>query len=256
MTTGLNASHTWQVKGIGLGSEWRVGVQLQNDNIFNGLYSTAARQRISTTRQDHIVEQSVGVRLQNTTYWKPWFRTVAGLRADHVRFDVSSDDARGTTIRFDSKTNEAATPVPPLVRSRGAKVGVRPEIVPGLQSALSVYRLDFDSELVFLGDAGTTEAGRPSRRIGFEFSNYWRATRWLTLDADVAYAQVRFRRSDPAGDRIPGAVEGVASLALAVDRIGPYFGALQLRYFGPRPLIEDNSVRSHGTATLNGRIGP
>lgn len=161
----------------------------------------------------------------------------------------------GTTINFDPKTNEAATKVPPLVRSRGAEVGVRSEIVPGLQSALSIYRLDFDSELVFLGDAGTTEAGRPSRRIGFEFSNYWRATRWLTVDADVAYAQARFKGSDSAGDRIPGAVEGVASLALAVDRLGPYFGALQLRYFGPRPLIEDNSVRSRSTATLNGRIG-
>ena len=48
---------------------------------------------------------------------------------------------------------------------------------------------------------------------------------------------------------------GVASLALAVDKVGPYFGALQLRYFGPRPLTEDNSVRSQSTATLNGRIG-
>jgi hypothetical protein len=50
-------------------------------------------------------------------------------------------------------------------------------------------------------------------------------------------------------------VEGVASVALAVDNLGPWFGALQLRYFGPRPLIEDNSVRSKGTATLNGRVG-
>lgn len=59
----------------------------------------------------------------------------------------------------------------------------------------------------------------------------------------------------PQGDRVPEAVEGVASVALAVDHVGPYFGALQLRYFGPRPLIEDNSVRSRATTTLNGRIG-
>ena len=30
---------------------------------------------------------------------------------------------------------------------------------------------------------------------------------------------------------------------------------MQLRYFGPRPLIEDNSVRSKATRTINGRIG-
>jgi outer membrane receptor protein involved in Fe transport len=47
----------------------------------------------------------------------------------------------------------------------------------------------------------------------------------------------------------------VASIALAIDHVGPYFGALQLRHFGPRPLTEDNSVRSKGTTTLNGRIG-
>ena len=42
-------------------SDITVGVQLQNDNIFNGLYNTRARQRLSTTREDHIVETSVGV---------------------------------------------------------------------------------------------------------------------------------------------------------------------------------------------------
>ena len=70
-----------------------------------------------------------------------------------------------------------------------------------------------------------------------------------------AFAKARLRGFDPAGDRIPGAIEGVASLALAVDQRGPWFGALQLRYFGPRPLTEDNAVRSKSTATLNGRIG-
>ncbi|UUZ47403.1 hypothetical protein LP420_29480 [Massilia sp. B-10] len=44
----------------------------------------------------------------------------------------------------------------------------------------------------------------------------------------------------------------MASLALALDHIGPWFGALQWRYFGPRPLIEDNAVRSGATSTING----
>jgi outer membrane receptor protein involved in Fe transport len=106
-----------------------------------------------------------------------------------------------------------------------------------------------------VGDAGTTEAGRPSQRTGFEFSNYYKANKYLTIDADLAFARARFKDRDAAGQRIPGAVEGVASLALAVDNVGPWFGALQYRYFGPRPLIEDNSRRSRATSTLNGRIG-
>jgi outer membrane receptor protein involved in Fe transport len=115
--------------------------------------------------------------------------------------------------------------------------------------------VDFASELTFSGDAGDTQAGRPSRRVGFEFSNYYKVNKWLTVDADLAFAQARFRDFDPIGDHIPGAVEGVASVALAVDNLGPFFGALQYRYFGPRPLVEDNAVRSDKTATLNARIG-
>lgn len=70
-----------------------------------------------------------------------------------------------------------------------------------------------------------------------------------------ANARARFKDSNPAGNRITGAVEGVASLALSVDNIGPYFGSLQFRYFGPRPLIEDSSVRSGSTTTLNAKVG-
>ncbi|MGI9045800.1 MAG: TonB-dependent receptor domain-containing protein [Burkholderiales bacterium] len=134
---------------------------------------------------------------------------------------------------------------------------MRSAIVPGLQSSLALYVLDFASELVFVGDAGNTEAGRKSRRIGFEFANFYKPTDWLIIDADIAFARARFRGDDAdgAGDRIPGAIEGVATLGATVDNLGPYFGALQLRYFGPRPLIEDNSVRSSQTTLLSARIG-
>jgi outer membrane receptor protein involved in Fe transport len=292
---GMNASHTWPATLLGKEAENTIGMQLQNDSIVNGLFNTAARQRLSTTRADHIVESSVGLHAENTTRWTDGFRTVAGVRQDFYRFNVSSDnplnsgkandgitspklslifgpwnkteyylnlgtgfhsnDARGTTITVDPATGTAAERVVPLVKSRGAELGVRTEIIPGLQSSLAVYQLDFDSELLFVGDAGTTEASRASRRIGIEFNNYYKPANWLTIDADIAFTRARFRDADPAGRRIPGAVEGVASIAAAVDSLGPYFGALQLRYFGPRPLTEDNRARSKGTATLNGRIG-
>ena len=295
-TTGaVNASHTFRMPFAGLESETTVGLQAQNDNVFNGLYNTRARQILSTTRADHMTEGSIGIYAENATRWTDGFRTVAGARLDSYHFDVKSDnaansgtasdrianpklslifgpwakteyyvnlgggfhsnDARGSTITVDPKSGQPADKVPPLVRSKGYEAGVRTSLVPGLQTSFSVYRLDFDSELTFAGDAGTTEAGRPSRRTGFELANYYKLSDWLTVDADVAYARARFRDVDLVGERISGSVEGVASLAIAVDNVGPYFGALQFRYFGPRPLLEDNSVRSKSTATLNGRIG-
>jgi hypothetical protein len=36
---------------------------------------------------------------------------------------------------------------------------------------------------------------------------------------------------------------------------GGLFGGVHVRYFGPRPLIEDNSVRSKPSAPVSARIG-
>ncbi len=294
VTSGINAGHTWHAHAGGVSSDLTVGVQLQNDNAFNGLYNTRARQRLATTREDHVVETSAGVYAEHHARWSETFRTVAGLRSDSYRFKVRSDlaansgnsrdhqlspslgvafgpwrqtevyanmgsgfhsnDARGTLTTIDPRTGDAAEKVPGLVRSRGMELGVRSEFIPNLQTSLSLYRLDFESELTFVGDAGTTEAGRPSRRHGIEFSNYYKPLKWLSVDFDLAFARARSRDFAPEGNRIPGAVEGVGQLALTVDQLGPWSGALRVRYFGPRPLIEDNSVRSSPSVTINGRI--
>jgi hypothetical protein len=74
------------------------------------------------------------------------------------------------------------------------------------------------------------------------------------LDTDLAYSRAHFTDQDPAGDHIPGAVEGVASAGIEYERAAA-FGSLRLRYFGPRPLIEDNSVRSRASTVLNAEVG-
>ena len=50
---------------------------------------------------------------------------------------------------------------------------------------------------------------------------------------------------------MPGAVEGVATFTAALDKRGPYYGSVRLRYFGPRALVENNSVRSKATSLVN-----
>lgn len=75
------------------------------------------------------------------------------------------------------------------------------------------------------------------------------------MDADLAYSRARFRDADPAGDRIPGAIERTASLSAVFDHGGPFFGGARLRYFGARPLVEDNSVRSASSILVNAKLG-
>jgi len=162
-----------------------------------------------------------------------------------------SNDARGITITRDPKTGAPADQVTPLARARGAEAGMRTVAIPHLQSTVSLWSLNLDSELVFVGDAGTTQAGRPSRRYGVEFANYYSPLHWLTLDADLSWSHARFTDSEAAGDFIPGSVETVFSSGLTVDDIRGVFGSARVRYFGPRPLVEDDSVRSDATSLVN-----
>jgi len=170
-------------------------------------------------------------------------------------YGFHSNDARGATIRFDPSTGEPAQPVTPLARAEAAEVGVRTFPVKGWQTTVAFWGLDIDSELVFVGDAGTTEASRPSRRYGVEWSNYYRVLPWMTLDVDLSFSKARFRDDDPAGNLIPGAVQNVVVGGVSVDSLANFFGSLRVRYFGPRPLIEDGSVNSKASTTLSALVG-
>lgn len=214
----------------------------------------------------------------------PKFRMVIGP-FDKTEFFVGagygmhSNDARGATTTEDpaDPTNKLASS-PLLVRTKGAEVGVRTRIIPGLDSSLSLFMLNQDSEILFSGDAGNTEASRPSRRYGFEFTNHYRPASWIDIDADLAMTHARFVGSDdgqadaynqlvaagaPAevlrgnapGNYIPNAPSMIASAGITLGEKTGWFGGLRWRYLGSTPLTEDNYFRSTPTSVFNGRIG-
>jgi hypothetical protein len=183
----------------------------------------------------------------------PWYKTEFYGNAG---YGLHSNDIRGATITVDPIDKVTSQDrVPLLVRSKGAEIGARTKAIEGLTSSLAVFVLDFDSELLFVGDAGTTEASRPSRRVGVEWTNKYKPVSWLTFDLDVAYTRARFTDFDLAGDRIPGAPAWIASGAITFGNETGWFGALKGRYFGPRPLVEDDSVRSQASLIFNARAG-
>jgi outer membrane receptor protein involved in Fe transport len=183
----------------------------------------------------------------------PWSKTEFFFNAGK---GFHSNDARGTTIKVDPIDGvTAAEQVDALVDATGMDVGLRTALVRNTQFSVSVWSLKLDSELVFVGDAGTTEASRGSERRGVEASVIWNPLSWLIVDADLAWSRARFSDSDPSGDRIPGAVENVASVGLAIDHPSGWFGGARFRHFGEAPLIEDNRVRSRPTTLVNLEAG-
>jgi outer membrane receptor protein involved in Fe transport len=88
----------------------------------------------------------------------------------------------------------------PLARSTGGELGARTNLWDKLDLAAALWILDLDSELVFVGDEGATEASGPTRRWGVDFEARYQFFRWLQGDFDVSYADPRFRVS---GEAIP-----------------------------------------------------
>jgi outer membrane receptor protein involved in Fe transport len=198
-------------------------------------------------------------------------------------YGMHSNDARGATIT-EEPVDRVANPTavssplgasPLLVQTKGAEVGVRTKVIPGLDSSVSVFILDQASELVFNGDAGDTSASRPSQRYGVEWTNKYQPYSWLTFDGDLAVSHARFVGYDTEqaelyaslagfpqaqignapGNYIPNAPAMVASAGITIGERTGWFETLRWRYLGVSPLTEDNAFRSPPTSIFNGRVG-
>ncbi len=232
-------------------------------DVSNSAGATGPRPENSDERYDGLVSPKLSM------VFGPWADTEFYLNGG---MGYHSNDARGINTTVDPVTGKSYTeekdesgkiissPIKsadPLVRSYSAEIGARTTWVKGLQSTLAIWWLDIDSELLFVGDAGTTDASRPSRRYGIELNNYYSPTDWLTLDADLSFSEARFRNSIPGtGNHIPNSVETViAAGATFHDFFKGWYGGPRLRYFGPRTLDETGERKSDATLLLSATLG-
>ncbi len=289
---GFVASQQWDVGR----SRWRVGAEGRYDDIDRvGLFRTAARQRVSTVREDAVKEGSLGVFLANEFRLTDQVRTYLGVRHDEYDFEVDSslpansgdasdgitsfkasvayrpnasmefyasygtgfhsNDARGTTITVDPVSGDPTPRVDPLVGSKGGEIGSRFQFSNRLHATLAVWTLKLESELLFVGDAGNTEASRPSRRNGSELGLYWFPSERYRANLEASYTRSRFEDDDAVGKEIPGSIPLVVSSGVTAHYDNGWLASAQLKHFGKYPLIEDNSVASAGSTIVNLRVG-
>ena len=289
--TGVKAFQKRLVRWRGRSVQNTYGIQIRNDNISNSLIHTEKGAPLFTKTDDDANVTNGGLYAENQVAWSPWLRTTAGIRWDGTYASITdkldgrnsgtsnaglfspkgmatfgpwgstelylnagsgfhSNDARGTTLAYDSTGNRVAA-VAPLVRATGAEIGLRTVKVRHLQSTLSLWTLRLGSELLYNADIGGTEPGPASKRWGVEFANYYSPKPWLIFDGDVSKSQARYSEFNAGGPYIPEAVDLVMSGGASIDNFHRSFASLRLRYFGPRPLTEDNSIRSAATTLLN-----
>ena len=187
----------------------------------------------------------------------PWAKTEFFINTGR---GFHSNDARGVTEKVDASTGlPPPSAVPALVGSLGKEIGVRTEVIPGLQSSLALWSLYSDGELVFSADSsiGNTSANGASRRYGVEWNNHWTPNRWLNFDADLAWIHARYATPNDngeGGDLIPNAVSKVGRFGVSVQNLGPWSGGISTRYIGPYPLTQDGSLRAPSAIVTNLRV--
>lgn len=165
-----------------------------------------------------------------------------------------SNDARGTVISRDPTTGAEIEPVDELVPTRGAELGWRVYLTDRLNATVALWQLDIESELVFVGDAGSTEdTGASSEREGLELSAYYQLNNAVGLDFEYAQSKAQFTAPVDGSYDVPGALDRVISAGVNYQPNDRVFTHLRFRYFGDYPLA--GGQRAAGSSMTNLRLG-
>ncbi len=259
-----------------------------------GLYQTTNRVINSAIRNDEVDVLAADVWGDVTLHWTDRLRTTFGLRADYIDLDVTAinpansgsdsgvqwspkvnlayrltddfevyggyglgfhtNDASGVVLTQDPITGDPVDPATLFAESKGGEVGLRWEPDSTFNLTAAVFALDFDSELIYAGDAAVSEPSDPTKRHGVEVAAFWNPVDWLAFDASAAWSHTRFKDAPSNFDRVPNSVEGVAAAGVTWLPGDGWEGSFRVRYLGPAPLIEDNSIRAPSTTLVNAGI--
>jgi outer membrane receptor protein involved in Fe transport len=252
----------------------RVGLQNTDEGVF-----------VSDSARYSVTEGSLSPYAEAT--WNPIdaLRLMGGVRADFYSFDVTSklsdlpsgdksdsivspkvgvayalngsvelygnwgrgfhsNDARGVA----AAPPPDFVPAPGLVRGTGKEVGAR--FQRGNFTLTTTYWwLDVASELKFVGDSNSVEPSTPTERHGYEVVTFWKPVSWLAIDG-VWTGSHAHALDSPDGDHVTGAIESAGELGIsAIHR--SWEASMRVRYLGPYPLIEDNSLRASAETIVN-----
>ena len=255
------------------------------------LYGTTSRIRHKSIRQDSIDWLSVGTFAELKIHLTEKLRGHIGIRQDFYDFDVDaslqensgsdsethwipslgaayavsdttevyvnwgkgfhSNDVRGKTIRVDPITLLPVDTVDLFVDQEGAEIGIRTEPWSDLHISMTYFWLESDSELLFVGDTGSTEPSDGSKRSGFETNIFWNLSDFWTIDLLASIVDSEFKNVESHLNAIPNAHGRVIGAGITYVNLDNWTASLRIRHFGDAALTEDNSQRHESTTLFN-----
>jgi outer membrane receptor protein involved in Fe transport len=268
---------------LGWPSVGTIGFQTRVDDIHARLGTQTTRVPTGTTSDSDVLEASYAPFVKAEVQPISWVRLVGGLRSETFMFDVRNRCATcaeqpagrtssgivlpkmnlilgpwagteffanyGEGFHSNDARSAVAMGSSPLARAKNYEVGVRskPWGPEGVELIATLWQLDLKSELVFVGDEGTTEIRGATRRQGMEVAARGQIWGPLYFNGSVTWTKAEFRN----GDAIPLAPEVTAYGAALLRWPKNLTSQLQATYLGVRPLIEDRSVNAPSWITFD-----
>jgi len=260
------------------------GFQYRIDTSHVVLANAVQRHQTSRTQDVKIVEQSYSPFLKLDLAPVDKVRFVAGIRGDVFDYDVrqyvnttdSNLDGHVTRGRPNYKANLVLGPwagteffanfgtgfhsndaraviadpkLDALPTATGYEFGVKSRILPRTELFATYWFLRLASELVFVGDDGTTEAQGATRREGLEVGAKVRLLDWLTFTGNFTYTtKAEFVDTRQA---IPLAPIWTARADLTARLPWGLASSFEMRYLGDRPADPDRTAVARGYTLFN-----
>ena len=126
-----------------------------------------------------------------------------------------------------------------------------------MNATVALWQLDIDSELVFVGDAGSTEdTGFGSERAGFELTTYYQLSNVVGLDFEYAQTKAQFTAPVDGSIEMPGALDRVISAVGQLSAKRYIFTHLRLRHFGDYSIAGGQRAEGSMTNLRTNRFNP
>jgi hypothetical protein len=282
---GLNGSFATPSRIVGLPGKTSIGIGGRADFADVELNHVVARTPLEPLTRSWVRQQQGSVWIRQELRLDSRLRLQLGLRGDLFHFEVADRlssaaavnatrpaGARATAV-LSPKANVAFQVTPSttlfanagfgfhsndardvmlsgpgdqvLPRAVAAELGTR-YVWRGGSMAASLWGIDLQSELIWVGDEGTTEASGRTRRLGIDFEGRVQLAPWLWADADLNLSRGRFGDDPRGANFVPLAPTFTSTGGLTVRDVGPVSGGLRYRHVGGRPADEANEVRARG----------
>jgi len=275
--TGGDARFAYQAKPLGVEVTTTAGAQFRLDRPRVILANQRDRRLLGRVQDVTIVEQSYSPFVKLEMVPLSWLRLVTGARGDVFHYDVH-DNLHGAGGRLEGNalrarpsvksslilgpwagtelfanfgtgfhSNDARAVVmdprmPALPEARGYEWGLRTRLVRGVELSATYWVLTLASELVFVGDDGTSEPRGASRREGWEFATRVALTDWLTFHGDATTTRAEFDdgRAVPLAPRVTARAELTARLPWGLA------ASVGMRHLGDRFADADRHQTARG----------